>query len=76
MYNQLTTNKNKMYKNISKGLLAAASLAMMAAADQFITVTEDELREMNENDEKFVMSTEENLTLYVSDGAHYRLYMQ
>ena len=39
-----------MYNNISKSLLAVASLALMTAAKEVI-LTEDELHLMNEADE-------------------------
>ena len=53
-----------MYNNISKTLLAAASLAMMGTA-KIVNVTEDSLRQMNETDEKFVMSSLETLTIHM-----------
>ena len=53
-----------MYNNISKSLLAVASLAMMGAAST-VTVTEADLRKMNESDNKFVMSSTETLTIHM-----------
>ena len=54
-----------MYNNISKSLLAVASLAMVGAATT-VNVTEADLRNMNENDKKFVMSSTETLTIHMS----------
>ena len=51
-----------MYTNISKSLLAVASLAMMSDAKS-VKVTPDDLLNMNANEEKFEMSKAETLTI-------------
>ena len=64
-----------MYKNISKSLLAAASLAMMTAA-KTVKVTGDDLHLMNETGERFEMSKDETLTImmdYPSGAKHWNL---
>ena len=77
LYNQLTTNnqQTKMYTNISKSLLAVASLAMMSDA-RSVKVTPDDLQNMNANDEKFEMSKAETLTImmdYPMNAPHWEL---
>ena len=61
-----------MNQNIFNRILAVASLAMLAAA-RIVDVDEDMLRDMSDNDEKFVMSMDETLTLLMDEEAFWRL---
>ena len=64
-----------MYTNISKSLLAVASLAMMSDA-RTVKVTPEDLQNMNSNEEKFEMSKAETLTIMMDipmDGPHWEL---
>ena len=64
-----------MYKNISKSLLAVASLAMMIAA-KTVKVDGDYLYFMNESSLRFVMSKDETLTImmeYPNGDQHWNL---
>ena len=64
-----------MNKNIFTRLLAVASLAMYAAAkhQKVIEVNEQMLSDMNWNDEEFVMSRDETLTLLMDSESDWEL---
>ena len=64
-----------MNKNIFTRLLAVASLAMYAAAkdQKVIEVNEKMLSDMNWNDEEFVMSRDETLTLLMDADSNWEL---
>ena len=64
-----------MNKNIFTRLLAVASLAMYAAAkdQKVIEVNEKMLSDMNWNDEEFVMSRDETLTLLMDAYSNWGL---
>ena len=64
-----------MNKNIFNRLLAVASLAMMAAAKEqkIVNVNKLMLRNMNANDNTFVMKRDETLTLLMNVGAGWEL---
>ena len=64
-----------MNKNIFTRLLAVASLAMYAAAkdQKVIEVNEKMLSDMNWNDEEFVMSRDETLTLLMDADSNWGL---
>ena len=54
-----------MYNNISKSLLAVASLAMMTAAKITVITDGAHLHRMSETGEKFVMSKEDTLSIKI-----------